>query len=207
MLALVSTSRRPARRELSRSSSVPTRRRTQAASDARYCCKDLSKSSNLNNLTNSLTNLNNLNNLDNFDRLLRLLKSLGQGLGLPLALVLGNNLACLQRALSLLIIIDYGITHVTLSINYMPSASCLTNDGPAAGSACAFPFNFMGVSHFGCTTIDGDTRPWCSTQTDANDDHVTGVGAWGYCDASCPVQGIVVPLVVEQKSSEVLKMR
>merc|ERR1712210_418983 len=65
-------------------------------------------------------------------------------------------------------------------------ASCITNDGPAAGSACAFPFNYMGVSHSGCTTIDGDTTPWCSTQTDANDDHVSGVGAWGYCDASCP---------------------
>merc|ERR550539_129925 len=68
---------------------------------------------------------------------------------------------------------------------------CSTTDGPAAGSACAFPFNFMGVLHFGCTTIDGDTTPWCSTQTDANDDHVSGVGAWGYCDASCPVQETV----------------
>merc|ERR1719333_199505 len=67
-------------------------------------------------------------------------------------------------------------------------ASCLTNDGPAAGSACAFPFNFMGVTHFGCTTIDGDTTPWCSTLTDENNDHVSGVGAWGYCDASCPLQ-------------------
>merc|ERR1712121_201994 len=67
-------------------------------------------------------------------------------------------------------------------------ASCITNDGPAAGSACAFPFNYMGVLHFGCTQIDGDPTPWCSTQTDANDDHVSGVGAWGYCDAPCPVQ-------------------
>merc|ERR1712001_218468 len=66
--------------------------------------------------------------------------------------------------------------------------SCITTEGPASGSPCVFPFNYMGVSHFGCTTIDGDTTPWCSTQTDANDDHVSGVGAWGYCDASCPVQ-------------------
>merc|ERR1712112_229983 len=69
-----------------------------------------------------------------------------------------------------------------------PGSVCSATDGPAAGSACAFPFNYMGVLHFGCTTIDGDTRPWCSTQTDANDDHVSGVGAWGYCDATCPVQ-------------------
>merc|ERR1712243_151791 len=66
-------------------------------------------------------------------------------------------------------------------------ASCITNDGPAAGSACVFPFNFWGVSHFTCTTIDGDS-PWCSTQTDVNDNHVYGVGAWGYCDASCPME-------------------
>merc|ERR1712212_875627 len=72
-------------------------------------------------------------------------------------------------------------------------ASCITNDGPAAGSACAFPFNYMGVSHSGCTTIDGDPTPWCSTQTDANDDHVSGVGAWGYCDASCPLQETAAP--------------
>merc|ERR1712126_349315 len=63
-------------------------------------------------------------------------------------------------------------------------SGCITNDGPAAGSACVFPFNFMGVSHSECTTIDGDPRPWCSTQTDANDNHVSGIEAWGYC----PVQ-------------------
>merc|ERR1719458_1234119 len=69
---------------------------------------------------------------------------------------------------------------------------CSTTSGAATvGSACAFPFNYMGVSHFGCTTIDGDTTPWCSTQTDANDVHVGGIGAWGYCDASCPVQETV----------------
>merc|ERR1712130_980746 len=67
-------------------------------------------------------------------------------------------------------------------------ASCITNDGPAAGSACAFPFNYMGVLHTGCTQIDGDPTPWCSTQTDEDFEHVSGVGAWGYCDASCPLQ-------------------
>merc|ERR1712179_817990 len=67
-------------------------------------------------------------------------------------------------------------------------SGAVTNDGPAAGSACAFPFNFMGVLHFGCTQIDGDPTPWCSTQTDEDFEHVSGVGAWGYCDATCPVQ-------------------
>jgi len=70
---------------------------------------------------------------------------------------------------------------------------CSATSGPGAGSPCVFPFNFGGVSHSSCTTIDGDTTPWCSTQTDANNDHVPGVGAWGYCDASCPGEGTVAP--------------
>ena len=68
--------------------------------------------------------------------------------------------------------------------------SCMTNDDlPAtasAGSACSFPFNYMNVSHSACTTIDGDAKPWCVTQTDSNGDMAVS-GAWGYCDASCPV--------------------
>jgi len=64
-------------------------------------------------------------------------------------------------------------------------ARCITVSGPASGSACVFPFNFGGVSHSKCTTIDGDTKPWCSTKTDANGDHVSGVGAWGYCEDNC----------------------
>merc|ERR1719491_100145 len=63
-------------------------------------------------------------------------------------------------------------------------ASCMTVDGPAAGSSCVSPFNFGGETISGCTTIDGDTKPWCSTQVDENGDHVAGVDAWGYCDAS-----------------------
>merc|ERR1712088_413078 len=68
-------------------------------------------------------------------------------------------------------------------------ASCMTVDGPAAGSSCVFPFNFGGETISSCTTIDGDTTPWCSTQVDGNGDHVGGVGAWGYCDASCAGAG------------------
>merc|ERR1712112_266020 len=80
-------------------------------------------------------------------------------------------------------------TTTTTTSTTTTTAVCSAIDGPAAGSACVFPFNFMGVLHFGCTTIDGDSL-WCSTQTDANDNHVSGVGAWGYCDASCPIQDL-----------------
>jgi hypothetical protein len=57
------------------------------------------------------------------------------------------------------------------------AAECSATSGPEAGSPCVFPFTFMGVSHSSCTTIDGDSVPWCFTKT-----------SWGYCGATCPVE-------------------
>ena len=37
--------------------------------------------------------------------------------------------------------------------------NCDTVDGPQAHTLCIFPFNFHGVVHNTCTTIDGD-RAW-----------------------------------------------
>jgi len=54
---------------------------------------------------------------------------------------------------------------------------CIATSGPEAGSPCVFPFTFLGVSHSSCTTIDGDSVPWCHTKT-----------SWGYCGATCPVE-------------------
>merc|ERR1712158_54267 len=62
---------------------------------------------------------------------------------------------------------------------------CSTNEGPAAGSACAFPFNYMGVLHFGCTTIDGDTTPPAPATTATPGPVVTA--APGTCQ--CGVKG------------------
>ena len=60
--------------------------------------------------------------------------------------------------------------------------------GPGGSAECVFPFKFNGVSHSGCTT-SGGYKPWCSTKTDANNNHVSGVDAWGTCDATCPMEG------------------
>merc|ERR1712130_433933 len=38
----------------------------------------------------------------------------------------------------------------------------------------------------GCTTIDGDPNPWCSTLVDENGVHVNGGGHWEYCGSECP---------------------
>ena len=172
----------PTQKGPSNSSSGPTRRRTRAASDVRYSYKgDLKNLNNLNNL---------LNMMNNCHRLLRWLPPLDLGPGQPLARAPGDNFQSIIAFCQSYPLSNGTIQEGTCKQNDICSASCLTNDGPAAGSACVFPFNYMGISHTGCTTIDGDTTPWCSTQTDANDDHVPGVGAWGYCEASCPLQGL-----------------
>ena len=72
---------------------------------------------------------------------------------------------------------------------------CNTTSGPAQGTQCVFPFIFRGIKHFGCSTFNEpevNPRPWCSTQTDAEDNHISEIGAWGYCDSSCPLQGTII---------------
>ena len=44
----------------------------------------------------------------------------------------------------------------------------------------------------GCTTEDiPDGRHWCSTQVNANLEHIVGKGNWGYCRPSCLSQGTI----------------
>ncbi len=57
---------------------------------------------------------------------------------------------------------------------------------------CKFPFKLRGKVYWACTFdfshITG-YKPWCSTNTDANDNHITGGKNWGICDddVNCPV--------------------
>ena len=79
------------------------------------------------------------------------------------------------------------------------SPICSTTSGSDPNSECSFPFIFWGVTWTGCTTVDGDPRPWCATETDAFGHPITdGDGtfsAWGYCHASCPIdQGLRIIL-------------
>jgi alkaline phosphatase D len=43
---------------------------------------------------------------------------------------------------------------------------------------CNFPFIYGGVTYNDCTKAGGESRPWCSIETDQNNYHVTG--KWGY---------------------------
>ena len=49
---------------------------------------------------------------------------------------------------------------------------------------CVFPFKFRGKVYNACTfdhtSQDNDIKPWCSTKTDSDGNHVQG--NWGVCD-------------------------
>ena len=66
-------------------------------------------------------------------------------------------------------------------------SSCRTVGGPSPGKSCQFPFTFAGERRTGCISdTDPDGRLWCSTQVDADGQHVGGGGHWGYCPSDCP---------------------
>ena len=49
-----------------------------------------------------------------------------------------------------------------------------------------FPFTYKNVKYTGCTLEDADDgKPWCSTKTDANGEHVGSKGQWGHCASTC----------------------
>ena len=50
------------------------------------------------------------------------------------------------------------------------------------GKVCVFPFKFRNKQFRGCTTEFDDTgAAWCSTKVNAEGEHVSGAGEWGYC--------------------------
>ena len=62
--------------------------------------------------------------------------------------------------------------------------------------SCVFPFIYAGRIHESCTTIDGDTQPWCSQTYEWS-------GAWEYCtSSSCP--GTSATTVEQQMSANPL---
>ena len=77
---------------------------------------------------------------------------------------------------------------------------CSTVSGAVPDATCAFPFIFRGTRITSCTTIDGDSRPWCSTQTNVLGVHVQG--NWGYCDASCAgwLDSLMVKLIFPKEA-------
>lgn len=75
-----------------------------------------------------------------------------------------------------------------------PTTEPATTSSSGSGTCgnCVFPFTFSGRKHTTCTTIDGDSAPWCATEVDANGGFIGG--KYEYCtDPSCP--GISPPAI------------
>merc|ERR1719300_933321 len=77
----------------------------------------------------------------------------------------------------------YTSSNTTSGVNTTDSP-CYTVSGAMVQAACVFPFTFQGVTYSTCTTAGGFSRPWCSTATDTNTNHLKGY--WGDCDGNCP---------------------
>ncbi len=64
----------------------------------------------------------------------------------------------------------------------------MTVGGPKTGAACVFPFTYNGVTYSGCPVdLEDSSKRWCSTQVDAQGNHVVGKDEYGHCAPDCPV--------------------
>lgn len=72
------------------------------------------------------------------------------------------------------------------------SARAFQNTGP--DTVCQFPFVFNKQTHYSCIT-DGDpeSRLWCSTKTDASNNHIGGKGFYHRCKMPPPSPTLAPP--------------
>merc|ERR1719423_309088 len=61
-------------------------------------------------------------------------------------------------------------TTTTTTTTAAPTNVCTTT----AGTACVFPFTYMGQTYTSCTNAGGFQPAWCSTKTDAYGNHIIG---------------------------------
>merc|ERR1711910_162687 len=80
----------------------------------------------------------------------------------------------------------------SLGVSVCTTNSCGTFSavsGPAAGSACVFPFTYGGVTHQSCAEWvyggEHQGKYWCSTKVDPTGTHVNGEGNYGFCSSEC----------------------
>jgi len=74
------------------------------------------------------------------------------------------------------------ILRATTSEHTTTENEILNMQGGQCGG-CRFPFIWAGRYHDTCTIIDGDSRPWCSTVENMDDD----LSSWRYCEENtCP---------------------
>lgn len=74
--------------------------------------------------------------------------------------------------------IDQNWLTTVLNSNRVRVRSADTKGDGFFHNECNFPFIYHGMEYNNCTRVDA-TEPWCSIDTDDDDNHVTG--SWGYC--------------------------
>ena len=57
--------------------------------------------------------------------------------------------------------------------------------GPQTGKPCVFPFNFLGVTYYGCARYSDTQIFWCSTEVDDNGLFIRSY--YGACGHDCPL--------------------
>merc|ERR1719205_483843 len=92
-------------------------------------------------------------------------------------------------------------TTTTTTTTASPSTTCTTVSGPAAGTACVFPFTFSGTTYFSCTEwiYGGENQgsKWCSTKVDSQGVHVNGEGNYGFCGTDCNIDTVSLADILE----------
>ena len=68
---------------------------------------------------------------------------------------------------------------------YNLHVECETNGGPVNGQSCKFPFTYHGATYSHCIKYDNDCIPWCSTEVNADGNHIDG--KWGNCNENCDI--------------------
>ena len=72
----------------------------------------------------------------------------------------------------------------TTSSSSTSTSGCKTQND----TVCVFPFIYKGVKYSGCTTMDNEETPWCSTVTDKDRnyvDHPKSFVTWENCGQIC----------------------
>merc|ERR1712064_221109 len=79
-------------------------------------------------------------------------------------------------------------TAVTTTSTAAPSSTVCTT---TAGTACVFPFTYMGTTYTSCTNAGGFQTPWCSTKTDQYGNHI--IGNYGDCNSNTCTAAATTP--------------
>ena len=72
--------------------------------------------------------------------------------------------------------------NIFLAVDSSLDKICTTKNG----TACIFPFRYLGISHSSCLPNRDNDYHWCATKVDNDLNLLDGTASWGICNPSCP---------------------